>query len=436
VITVTAVDASGNKSSDVVRLSYERGVPKISLTSPTTAATYTTSSSSVSLTGVASDDTGISRVKWSTDKGQVGDAVGTTAWSIPAVTVALGTTNVTVTAYDNSGNTSSVTLAIVYTDSSKPVVKIYTPTTASSLTTSGASLTVAGTATDGVGVTEVTWATDRGASGSAFGIGSWSTPSLALGAGTTVVTITARDAAGNTGQASITVTSTAKEPAPAGKSPSPANGLRPAVESTSTSGYDAAEPAPSRPPVVRIVAPTAAAQFNTSLASLPVAGVASHASGISAVRWTTDKGDSGVAQGTTTWTIAAIPIRPGTTVITVVAAAVAGGDMTSAVLTVVRPDPLPKLKLTSPKDDSHRTTGASTVALKGAATDNVTRVLWSSDSGAAGVADGTTSWTIAAIPLQQGLNRITLTAQDGRGRTDRKVLSITYRAGASTAGLE
>src|SRR6185436_3859628 len=150
---------------------------------------------------------------WSTDKGQVGDAIGTTAWTIPSITVSLGTTVVTVTAYDNSNNASSLTLSIVYADTSKPAVKVYTPTTASSLTTATSSVTVAGTATDNVGVTRVTWATDRGVTGAAFGTGGWSTPAISLPTGTTVITVTAHDAAGNTGVAVLSVTSTAR-PAP------------------------------------------------------------------------------------------------------------------------------------------------------------------------------------------------------------------------------
>jgi hypothetical protein len=43
VLTVTAFDATGNSSSDSARISYERGIPTISLTSPTTADSYSTS---------------------------------------------------------------------------------------------------------------------------------------------------------------------------------------------------------------------------------------------------------------------------------------------------------------------------------------------------------------------------------------------------------
>ena len=223
VITVTAFDAAGNSSTDVARITLDRGLPTISLTSPTTATSYTTSSSNVALTGVASDNGGtISRVKWSTDKGLAGDAVGTTSWAIPALTVALGTTKVTVTAYDNSGNAASVTLAIEYADTTKPTVKVYVPTTASSATTSSPNITVGGTAIDNMAVTEVTWATNRGASGTAYGSSSWTTPSIPLAAGaTTVITITARDAAGNTAEAVISVTSTAKPTSGATGSPAP-----------------------------------------------------------------------------------------------------------------------------------------------------------------------------------------------------------------------
>jgi hypothetical protein len=186
--------------------------------------------------------------------------------------------------------------------------------------------------------------------------------------------------------------------------------------------------APAAPPVARILAPTSSARFSTTAASLSVAGVASHASGISVVRWATDQGDSGVADGTSKWTIVGLPIGPGTTIITVTAVAATGGDATNVVLTVTHPAPLPKLSLKYPTADSQWTSGTDTVALKGTATDNVTRVQWSSESGAMGVATGTTAWATANIPLSPGVNRITLTAQDASGRTDRHVLTITYRA--------
>src|SRR5207253_1360408 len=73
-------------------------------------------------------------------------------------------------------------------------------------TTSSSPLTLGGTASDNIGVTQVTWANSRGGSGTATGTTSWTASGIGLQAGTNVLTITARDAAGNTATASVTVT--------------------------------------------------------------------------------------------------------------------------------------------------------------------------------------------------------------------------------------
>ncbi len=512
VITVSAVDATGNASTDMVRIAYERGLPTIALTSPTTAATYNSASSNLVLTGVASDDSGIARVTFATDKGQIGVATGTTTWSIPSIVLPLGsTTAITVTAHDNSGNSSSVVLSATYVDGTAPVVTFYSPTTAGAFTTPGTSVVIGGTASDNVGVTQVGWTNDRGGSGTAFGTSGWSASGIVLAAGTNVITVTARDAAGNVGTAVLAVTSTAaasgaaassstavarttsaasntaakpSTSAPSGPTVPPSNrrdddqhsdraaadrARRPVptmpatpdalsspapdygdsavaswqqamrnvpqtsptanaspVESRVPSTPQTREEPPAAPPVVRISAPTTGARFTTTASSIALAGLASHASGIEAVQWMTDRGDSGVADGTSQWTIPSLTIMPGTTTITATAVSVSG-DMTNAVLTVVRPDPLPKLSITFPTADSQWATGTATVALRGTATDNVTQVTWSSDSGSSGVAVGTGTWAISSIGLREGINKITLTGQDANGRTDRHVLTVTYR---------
>jgi hypothetical protein len=72
-----------------------------------------------------------------------------------------------------------------------------------------ATLTLNGTAIDAVGVTQVTWTNDRGGSGTASGTTIWSIASMTLQTGTNVITVTARDATGNTGSAVLTVSYTA-----------------------------------------------------------------------------------------------------------------------------------------------------------------------------------------------------------------------------------
>ncbi|MBV9507342.1 MAG: matrixin family metalloprotease [Acidobacteriia bacterium] len=67
-----------------------------------------------------------------------------------------------------------------------------------------ASITIAGTASDNVGVTAVRWSTSTGASGMAAGTNTWSAV-VPLLVGTNTVTIRAYDAAGNSGWRAVTV---------------------------------------------------------------------------------------------------------------------------------------------------------------------------------------------------------------------------------------
>ena len=79
-----------------------------------------------------------------------------------------------------------------------PQVTITTPTSAATHTASATPLSLGGTASDNVAVTQVSWSNDRGGSGTATGTTSWSVSGIVLLSGQNVLTVTARDAAGNT----------------------------------------------------------------------------------------------------------------------------------------------------------------------------------------------------------------------------------------------
>lgn len=89
-------------------------------------------------------------------------------------------------------------------DSTPPTVTITSPTSGSGYTASGALLTIGGSAADNVGVTQVFWANNRGGSGTASGTTSWSA-SFGLQRGLNVITVTARDAVGNSTSDVLTV---------------------------------------------------------------------------------------------------------------------------------------------------------------------------------------------------------------------------------------
>jgi hypothetical protein len=91
-------------------------------------------------------------------------------------------------------------------DATPPVVTIASPTPAATYTTSAPSLTLQGTASDNVGVTQITWSNSQGGSGVASGTSSWTASSIALQPGSNTLAVTARDAAGNAATATLTVT--------------------------------------------------------------------------------------------------------------------------------------------------------------------------------------------------------------------------------------
>jgi hypothetical protein len=90
-------------------------------------------------------------------------------------------------------------------DQTPPTVSILSPSTAPDYATSTPDLSLTGTSSDDTGVVAVTWANDRGGSGTAVGSATWGIPLITLQAGTNVITVTAQDAAGNRGTDTIAV---------------------------------------------------------------------------------------------------------------------------------------------------------------------------------------------------------------------------------------
>ena len=73
------------------------------------------------------------------------------------------------------------------------------------------------------------------------------------------------------------------------------------------------------PPTVTITTPTSAITFNTSTSPLNLGGTAADAVGVTQVSWSNDRGGSGVASGTTSWSVTGIALQSGNNVLTVTA---------------------------------------------------------------------------------------------------------------------
>ncbi len=109
-------DASANISNSANdSITLDTIQPTIIITSPTSSATYTSTSNVVNLDGVAFDSTsGISSVRWVDSNGESGTATGTTSWSISNVSLSSGDNEITVAALDGAENTSTDTITVSY----------------------------------------------------------------------------------------------------------------------------------------------------------------------------------------------------------------------------------------------------------------------------------------------------------------------------------
>jgi hypothetical protein len=81
----------------------DRTAPNVRITNPS-AATPSTTAAVINLAGTASDNMGVAKVEWATNGGLTGVATGTTSWTISRIPLALGSTVITVRAYDAAGN--------------------------------------------------------------------------------------------------------------------------------------------------------------------------------------------------------------------------------------------------------------------------------------------------------------------------------------------
>ncbi len=213
-ITITVQDRAGNIATATRTVTYtppDVTAPTVSITTP--AANTSVSSTPISFSGTASDNVSVTQVSWSNSLGGGGTATGTASWSA-SIALASGANLITITAQDGAGNIATATRTVTYTlpDVTAPTVSITTP--AANTSVSSTPISFSGTASDTVGVTQVSWANSTRRQlepRQEQPPGAQASPSSS---GANLITVTARDAAGNTATAIRTVTYTPIIPLP------------------------------------------------------------------------------------------------------------------------------------------------------------------------------------------------------------------------------
>lgn len=214
-ITVTASDSQQVSASATITIFRSGGFAsaptpvQLDITYPSGAGSFTTAQAQITFRGTASHSSGIQSVRWSSERGAAGQAFGTSTWDTGPITLQSGVNNMTIAATATDGTKATRLVQVTYAapttqDTTAPTIVITSPNSFMPVTATD-SIVLSGTASDNVGVTEVTWFTSTGASGQAQGTTSWTTAPIPLPRGYTSIVVRAFDAAGNVGWRTIMV---------------------------------------------------------------------------------------------------------------------------------------------------------------------------------------------------------------------------------------
>ena len=263
-VTVTAKDAADNTGTTtfIVTVADTTAPAVTPLVDLTVEATSSDGAIVTFPAATATDAVGVTSLTYSQDSG---------------TTFPIGATTVTVTAKDAADNTGTTTFIVTVADTTAPAVTPLVDLTVEATSSDGAIVTFpAATATDAVGVTSLTYSQD---SGTTFPIGA------------TTVTVTAKDAADNTGTTTFIVT-VADTTAPA---VTPLVDLT--VEATSSDGAIVTFPAATATDAVGVTSLTYSQDSGTTFP-------------IGATTVTVTAKDAADNTGTTTFIVTVTPLTP------------------------------------------------------------------------------------------------------------------------------
>jgi hypothetical protein len=416
-IQIAATDSTTLTTTVNFSVICDTNPPTVKIQGPTTADTYFTGISTLVVSGTASDDRAVTQVTWSTNGvGAIpasGTCLGTSTWTVDAanpIPLIAGLQTITITASDQAGNTTSATLDVTY-DPTLPTISITTPSAASTFVTTLAAIGLGGSATDNVGLQDVTWVNAAtGNSGLASGVASWNVSTVALNPGANPITVIATDLAGNIKSATITI-------------------------------Y-----CDTQAPTVAITLPASGGTFITSSPQVALAGVAGDDVGVATVTWS-NAGTflGGTAGGTTTaWSIPTVTLAPGPNLITITATDLVGKNST-AQLTVLYDGTGPSVAITSPTGSGSYSTASTPLALSGTQFDLVgaslvhvdcASVTWTNaNTGGVGAATITPGGWSGFVPLATGTNLIQVTATDAAGNFSQAAISVVYDPSAPQVAI-
>ncbi len=183
-------------------------------------------------------------------------------------------------------------------------------------------------------------------------------------------------------------------------------------------------------PEISILQPTSSGEYVTGLSTVALSGSASDNIEISQVSWSSSRGGSGIASGTTSWSISNLDLYDGENIFTIKAKDSSGNESSASLTVTYNPPDVtkPAVSIVLPTSGEQFESAVNVITISGTASDNkeVANISWQSDTGLSGVASGTDNWNITGIQLQEGDNLITVTGTDSSDNTSSAQLLVNY----------
>ncbi len=180
-------------------------------------------------------------------------------------------------------------------------------------------------------------------------------------------------------------------------------------------------------PTITVAVPSSAITYTTA-ATINVSGTSTDDAAVTSITCVIDTGSCPTPSGTTSWSIANVPLSSGTNVLTVTSHD-ADTNTASAVRTVIRDNTNPSITITIPATNPYASSLAATT-FSGAFDDNigVDHVTWTNSVGGSGLAtiDLEAKTFTYDVPLYVGTQTITMTAYDVAGNSASDDNVVTY----------
>jgi hypothetical protein len=384
--------------------------PNVQIISPIEAQSFPTGTTSVIVSGTASDNIQVSIVEVSTDGSTWKAATGTTDWTT-TVNVQEGANTIYARATDPTQNTGTdmvnITVQASPVDDQKPDIVITSPFEGQTFSAGTLFIEMKGTASDNIAVILVEVSNDGTLWTPATGTTNWNA-TLMVQTGPNTLYARARDAAANSKMVMVNIT-------------------------VKSSDID------SEPPEIIITKPSEAEEFPDGTTKIEVEGTASDNVEIDKVEISSDKVTWKTADGTTSWN-SSIMVKVGSNTLYARALDTAGNSAIDWVNFTVKEQvdtTPPVLVIISPSEDEIFSFTTQEVEISGISSDDdqVSEVKVSTDGVNFENAIGIDNW-VYTLSVEPGVYQITVKADDQSGNIVKKYVNFTVLADKEPPTLE